>query len=114
MLHMRWDIRFPDTELSELIRSVEELAADQGLSCLRSTHKTKPGSVHWHFKRKGEKGTLELTLWPHARVFWLEVRKGRESGETDWASGVAELYVSVFSGEASAEGLPDVTPAPGS
>jgi hypothetical protein len=34
--------------------------------------------VHWHFKRAGEKGTLEVTWWPKHRKLWFKVADGRE------------------------------------
>jgi len=37
------------------------------------------GSIHWHYKRKGQKGTLELTLYAAERRLWAQVQEGRKA-----------------------------------
>jgi len=38
-----------------------------------------PDGTHWHFRRPGEKGTLEATWSPRLGRLWLSTRAGRES-----------------------------------
>jgi hypothetical protein len=40
-----------------------------------------PGSHHWHFKRSGEPGTLELTWWPKTGRLWFKLAAHRRA---DW------------------------------
>ncbi len=36
-----------------------------------------PGCVHWHLKRDGQRGTLELILWPAGPRLWFKIAAGR-------------------------------------
>lgn len=83
----RWDIPFSLTLRSR----IEPLAATLGLTCtLRTTLATLPGSLHWHFKRPKEKGTLEFTT--HNSTAWLSVQSGRATPDTErLAIALAEL-----------------------
>ena len=68
--------------------AVEQAAAREGLiAALRGTLGTYPGCVHWHFKRAGEKGTLEVTWWPKTQRLWFKVADGREG---PWLRGAME------------------------
>jgi hypothetical protein len=73
------EIRVPpgvDWEHAE--QSVEGLCAAEGLAAaLKATLVRYPGSVHWHFKRAQEPGTLEITLWESAHRIWFSTRAGR-------------------------------------
>ena len=44
---------------------------------MKSTLASYPGSVHWHYKRGKEKGTLELTVAPGSRRIWAQVHTTR-------------------------------------
>ncbi|HLV98591.1 MAG TPA: hypothetical protein VKT82_07940 [Ktedonobacterales bacterium] len=46
---------------------------------MRGTLHTYPGSLHWHFEKPGERGTLEVTLWPARQRLWLSVQAGRRA-----------------------------------
>ena len=48
---------------------------------MKSPRARFPGSIHWHYKKKGERGTLELTLWPAEKKIWAQVQDGRKA---DW------------------------------
>jgi len=73
---------FEEMDSDVVIRVVEQSCAFHGLSCaLKSTLATYPGSLHWHFKRGGQKGTLEITWWEQASRLWFKVSKGRTA---DW------------------------------
>jgi hypothetical protein len=49
----------------QLTTLIEEAVAHFGLHVrMRSTLHSYPGSLHWHVQKPGERGTLEVTLWP--------------------------------------------------
>jgi 2-polyprenyl-6-hydroxyphenyl methylase/3-demethylubiquinone-9 3-methyltransferase len=58
---------------------VPAACAAEGLTCtLQNTLKGHPGSTHWHFKRRRERGTLEITWHPATRRLWMTVQEGRK------------------------------------
>jgi hypothetical protein len=58
--------------------ALERCAAELGLTiALRSTLRSYAGSVHWHLRREGRRGTLEATLWPSRPRLWLKTHSGR-------------------------------------
>jgi hypothetical protein len=64
-----------DAEVEEVI---ERCCAAAGLRTqLKGTLAAYPGSVHWHFKRGREPGTLEVTWWPRERRAWISVHANR-------------------------------------
>ncbi len=44
---------------------------------MRGTLRTYPGSQHWHVRKPGERGTLEVTFWPAGKRVWFSVQAGR-------------------------------------
>jgi hypothetical protein len=73
------DVSVPaGADLAQIEQAVERTCAGAGL---RNTHKralaSYPGSVHWHYARPPERGTLELTWWPARRRLWFKVSAGR-------------------------------------
>lgn len=56
---------------------IEEVARELGLLEKRFHSAKYPGSVHWHYKRKGMKGTLEITWWPSGNRTWVSLREDR-------------------------------------
>jgi hypothetical protein len=58
-----------------------ETAADRyGLQIrMKGTFRTYPGSEHWHFQKPGQRGTLEVTLWPRRNRVWFSVQSGRRA-----------------------------------
>jgi hypothetical protein len=66
------------TSLDGLDRLIEACCSREGLHLvMRDSLAKYPGCIHWHFRRPGEKGTLEVTLWPSSRRLWLSVQSGR-------------------------------------
>jgi hypothetical protein len=64
----------------QLAALIEEAAAHYGLQIrMRGTLRTFPGSRHWHFQKPGERGTLEVTLWPAGKGVWFSVQAGRRA-----------------------------------
>jgi hypothetical protein len=59
-------------------RTVERLCRTRGLFiALKGSLSQYPGSIHWHFKKDRQKGTLELTLYPAKSRLWSTVQAGR-------------------------------------
>lgn len=74
------ELQIPDSiEPETVIRAVEQICAFHGLTCtLKGTLVRYPGSIHWHFKRGRQKGTLEIT-WERENRLWFKVADGRTS-----------------------------------
>jgi hypothetical protein len=65
----------------QLAALIEEAAEHYGLQIrMRGTLRIYPGSRHWHFQKPGERGTLEVTLWPAGKRVWFSVQTGRRAG----------------------------------
>ena len=45
---------------------------------MKTTLVKHPGSIHWHFKRPAQSGTLEITYWPGERRAWFTMQSGRK------------------------------------
>ena len=73
------DLQIPDSVDTEtVIRVVEQVCASHDLTCtLKGTLVSYPGSLHWHFKRGRQKGTLEITWWQSGQRLWFKVAMGR-------------------------------------
>lgn len=54
---------------------------------------TYPGSRHWHLKRPGERGVLELTWDPVQEQAWLKVARNRQA---DWINESAKALVAAL------------------
>jgi hypothetical protein len=68
--------------LSGLDFLVESICTEEGLKVgMKSTLASFPGSIHWHFKKRGERGTLEITFYPPTRRLWASIQAGRRA---DW------------------------------
>jgi hypothetical protein len=62
-------------------RIIERTAKEHGLILgMKAELASFPGSIHWHYKKKGVSGTLELTLWPAEKKIWAQVQAGRKAG----------------------------------
>ena len=70
--------------LEPIPAQVEAVMARAGLrQTLRGRQASYPGSVHWHYHRGRERGTLELTFWPAQRRLWLKVGARRGAAWID-------------------------------
>ncbi len=80
-----WELDLPsEIDVARLERIVEEWAAERGLRVTRKgALAAYPGCRHWHLKREGEPGTLEVTAWPSQRRLWLAVHANRSSAWID-------------------------------
>jgi hypothetical protein len=70
----------------QLATLIEEAAVLYGLQIrIKSTLRTYPGSQHWHMCKPGERGTLEVTLWPAGKRVWFSVHSNRRA---EWITEV--------------------------
>ncbi len=64
--------------LADAARAIEEVCETEGLRVgTRGTLATHPGSIHWHYKKGKETGTLEVTLLNRERRILLSVAQNR-------------------------------------
>ena len=72
----------PDDDEQAIVVAIERACEAAGLViATKGTLRAYPGSVHWHFKKGADAGTLEATYWPRERRAWLSVHGGRDA---DW------------------------------
>ena len=77
----------PGTDLDGAEERIEACIARETLRMtLKGTLASYPGCVHWHLKRGGLRGTLEVTLWPSGRRLWLSIQSGRRGEWIDEAA----------------------------
>jgi hypothetical protein len=66
---------------------VETCCREAGLTLrLKGTLAQYPGCIHWHWRREGEPGTLEVTLSPREKRLWLSIHANRAGA---WAHAAA-------------------------
>jgi hypothetical protein len=69
-----------DCDVKCVERTVERVCRARGLIVvLKGSRSQYPGSIHWHFKKDRQKGTLELTLSPAKSRLWSKVQAGRKA-----------------------------------
>ena len=74
----------PHADFGAVERLVEKVYQAEGLTATsKNSLASFPESVHWHFKREGEKEVLELTLWPTKRRLWASVHANRVGSWTE-------------------------------
>ena len=67
-----------DAKSDSVVKVVEQVCTANNLTCaLKGTLASYPGCIHWHFKKKKEKGTLEITWWESENRLWFKVANGR-------------------------------------
>ena len=72
-----------------LLALIERSVSDAGLLAERLELRSYPGATHWHIRRPGAKGTLELTYWPRTGRLWFAVHANRRA---EWiALAIEEL-----------------------
>jgi hypothetical protein len=58
---------------------IEHAIAEAGLLAERLELRSYPGATHWHIRRPGAKGTLELTYWPLQHRLWFAIHANRRA-----------------------------------
>ena len=73
------DVEIPESvQSTDLMEAIERICVVHQLHCtLKGTLVTYPGSLHWHFKKGKQKGTLEITWWESKNRLWFKVANGR-------------------------------------
>ncbi len=67
---------------ADIDSAIESTCTTEGLQIgMKGSLASFPGSIHWHFKKPGERGTLEITSFPRDRRIWAKVQSGRRA---DW------------------------------
>lgn len=68
------------SDLTGAEQVIESVCADRGLRVgMKASLASFPGSIHWHFKKPDEKGTLEITFVRKDRRIWAQVQNGRKA-----------------------------------
>jgi hypothetical protein len=63
-----------------VVAVVEGCCAAEGLQISQKGILTRyPGCTHWHYRRPGQSGTLEITCWPERGRLWFPIRAGRSN-----------------------------------
>ena len=69
-----------DCELTCTEQWIETACICQGLDlAMKGSLAAYPGSIHWHYRKQGQKGTLELTLYIRERRIWAKIQDGRKA-----------------------------------
>ena len=78
-----WEIQVGGRWNSAAIaRTIERAGESCGLSqSMKGSLRKFEGCTHWHFKKPGHSGTIELTMWSQERRVWISVQAGRRA---DW------------------------------
>jgi hypothetical protein len=78
-----FEFQIPRTaQLTNVDSAIESTCIAEGLGIgMKGSLTSFPGSTHWHFKKPGERGTLEITSFPSDRRIWAKVQSGRRA---DW------------------------------
>ena len=69
-----------DCDPAMILMQIECSVSDAGLLATRLELRSYPGATHWHIRRPGAKGTLELTYWPSVGRLWFAVHANRRAG----------------------------------
>ena len=68
-----------DARSDTVVKVVEQVCTANNLICvLKGTLASYPDSIHWHFRKHKQKGTLEISWWESENRLWFKVTKGRE------------------------------------
>lgn len=73
---------------------IENFLQKEGLTLsFKGTLARYPRSIHWHWMKQGNTGTLELTFWPSQSRLWFHVQSGRRA---DWITAILPLLISAI------------------
>jgi hypothetical protein len=70
----------PNADPSQVEALVESMVSLERLEMtMKSSLAKHPGSVHWHFRKPEERGTLEITWSPRENKLWASIQAGRRA-----------------------------------
>ncbi len=77
---IRYEVKIgPKEDLSHSELLIEKCCGKELLVIvMKGGLKSYQKSVHWHFRKRDQKGTLEFTLWPEQRRIWISIHSGRK------------------------------------
>jgi len=68
----------------DLPARIDRIANELGfVIASRTTLATIPGSIHWHIRKTGFSGTLEITIEPTTNQVWFGIHSNREASWID-------------------------------
>jgi hypothetical protein len=77
-----------ESDLTTAEQLIQESCESRSLhQTLKGTLSKHPGSIHYHYKKGKERGTLEITLWPKEKRIWFSIQSGRDA---DWVTDCVE------------------------
>jgi hypothetical protein len=79
------------TTIPSLIEQVCD--SEQIILAGRTTLSSYPGSIHWHYKQKKERGTLEITWWEQKDRLWFKVAAGRNAAWIESAMARIKAHI---------------------
>lgn len=80
----RWDIARPQDSFPDRL---EQAARVLGLQVQRHALKSLPPNIHWHLKKPGMVGVLEVTFLTETKEAWLSVHSNRQAS---WIEGAVK------------------------
>jgi GT2 family glycosyltransferase len=73
------EVHSPTGGFQKLEKTIEKSCKEYGLSLkLKSSLAKYPDSVHWHYKKGREPGTLEITFLKKEKRLWFSVQSKRK------------------------------------
>ena len=79
-------------DLSTIVSAATKLHLTVSMEC---ELKKWPGSRHWHLRKSGHSGTLEVTYWSHGERFWINYHQNRLGD--GWVERAANELASLLS-----------------
>jgi hypothetical protein len=74
---------------------VTSAALDLGLTVATDGTLSKyPGCRHWHLRKRGRSGTLEVTYWPAKKRLWVTYHSNRVGD--GWVEGAAPVVAQML------------------
>lgn len=94
-----------DLDAAKLAAAVSQVATELDLTPdAPTTLKTLPGSLHWHVRKRGENGVLEVTLLPDRKSGSVSVHDNRSA---PWIGTVIDAVVNRLDEELKKRCKPD-------
>lgn len=90
------EIEIP-TPAGDICEIVQAAFSRFGLTVASNTELKKyPGSRHWHLRKPGSSGTLEVTFWPERGRLWVAYHSNRVGD--GWVESAARLLADEIRG----------------